>query len=102
MSLFQCDKCGCLENTACGWSHPRFNKRLTKPENLGKELCAVCAPTEYPNGDKTAFKNVWHDRFLRRFFEKGMYITNGEGNLIHRSTGVIARLGNGSETEIDA
>ena len=46
MSLFQCEKCGCLENTAlCGYW---FRK--------GKALCSKCDPNI----------GKWHGAFKRR------------------------------------
>ena len=88
MSLYQCDKCGCLENTACG-------------SYWGKDeaLCSACAE---PTGTgKYAEFGKWHGRFDRKYFSKGMYITNDEGNLEHKETGELAQFSNGSDKELD-
>lgn len=64
MSLYQCEACGCRENTALG-------------SYWGKDVkqCSLCAFGE------------WHGRFPRLMLPKGMFITNGEGNLEHKETG---------------
>jgi len=89
MSLFQCDKCGARDNTACGWYHARNNERLTKKEFLGLKLCACCAPREYPSGEKTSFNGDWHNRFQRMILPIGEFFTNREGNLEHKETGLL-------------
>ena len=88
MGIFQCVECGCTENTATGWYHSRFSKRLTRKEDYGKALCSVCAPTSYPDGTPTKFTGVWHRRFKRTFFLKGTVKKNDEGNLEHIETGL--------------
>ena len=72
MSLFQCEECGCVENTAlCNyWS------RLFKEDK--RKLCCVCSDSG----------RVWHGKFERAFLPKGMFITNGCGNLEHIETGL--------------
>lgn len=102
MSLFQCENCGCMENTACGWYWCRNSKRLTPAEHLGKPLCSVCAPQQYADGsDNEDMNGKWHGRFDRKFFEKGMYVTNKKGNLEHRETGELATLSKGADEEIN-
>lgn len=74
MSLFQCEECGCCENTATSgyW----FRNDADSPCN-GKKLCAVC--------DISIGK--WHDEFGRVFLPKGEFHTNRRGNLEHTATG---------------
>ena len=64
MSLFQCDKCGGRENTACVsyWGQDR-------------ELCSECRDGK------------WHDKFPQLLLPKGQFKTNGVGNLEHIETG---------------
>ena len=64
MSLFQCEDCGCRENTAVGsyWGKD-------------KKLCSKCA------------SGKWHGIFPRLMLPKGMFITGGEGNLEHKENG---------------
>ena len=64
MSLYQCEECGGRENTACGayWGRD-------------KKLCFECDT------------GVWHGKFKKLLLPKGMFITNGQGNLAHKETG---------------
>lgn len=90
MSLFQCEVCGCCENTALScqgfkgitecfdWSYA--------PEREGKRICSACGPTHYRSGKPSEY-GKWHDRFPRLFLQKGMFVTNGRGNLAHKETG---------------
>lgn len=72
MSLFQCQECGCCENTAL--SHWAYNKYCLK---LDKELCSACDPSIAK----------WHGEFDRVFLPKGQFKTNNSGNLEHIATG---------------
>ena len=104
MSIYQCDDCGCAENTACGWFHSRNSKTLNKPEDVGKKLCSACATTEWPSGDaKKDFDGTWHNKFKRTFLPHGEFFTNQQGNLQHTESGLIggeAYSKYGSDTEI--
>lgn len=75
MSLFQCSRCGCLENTAlCNYHWAKINKEPV--------LCSVCG------GDGTNQNTYeWHGVFERIFLPKGMFVTNKKGNLAHKNTG---------------
>lgn len=89
MSLYQCERCGCVENTATGWYWHRNSVRLTPPEFLGKALCCVCAPTHYASGEPNTKSGKWHNRFKRHYLPKGQYVTNPDGaGLIHIETGL--------------
>lgn len=74
MSLFQCSKCGCCENTACCKYH--YNRAYRK--DLG-DVCSACDPD----------MDGWHGKFARTFLPKGEFLTNREGNLQHVRTGRI-------------
>lgn len=90
MSLFQCENCGCQENTALScqgfkWMEHYFSWKGI--EHLkGKRLCSACGPTCYASGRLTEF-GKWHGRFTRKYLPKGMFKTNREGNLEHIETG---------------
>lgn len=90
MSLFQCDNCGCVENTAltsvCTKWRPRIFDWAGIEHLKCKELCCACAPRKYSDGTPTQF-GVWHDRFERIYLPKGEWITNAQGNLEHKKTG---------------
>lgn len=99
MSLFQCEKCGCVENTACtslSW-RPELYNWSGMEEFKGKELCCVCSPLKYRDGNDTGH-GVWHNRFKRCFLPKGMFKTNAVGNLEHIENGDC----NFAEYEIEA
>jgi hypothetical protein len=92
MSLFQCENCGCLENTACAAQgfKPEVLARCfdwTDIEHLrGKLLCSVCGPTKYRGGAPTEF-GKWHNQFRRIMLPIGQFKTNSVGNLEHIYSG---------------
>lgn len=92
MSLFQCDNCGCCENTAL--SNQGFHGVLASffdwsyaPEREGMMLCSACGPTHLFDGDPTQYGGKWHNQFPRVFLPKGEFKTNSVGNLEHIATG---------------
>lgn len=91
MSLFQCENCGCCENTAL--SSQGFNGFFEKlydwsysPERKGMRLCSACGPTNYRDGEQTEY-GKWHKVFPRVFLPKGQFHTNRIGNLEHTESG---------------
>lgn len=91
MSLFQCQHCGCAENTAlagqgCSGYSEEFYDWSGIEDRKGKKLCSACAPTKYAGGTPTRFGS-WHGQFPRYFLELGTFKTNKEGNLEHILTG---------------
>jgi len=75
MSLFQCDECGTVENTAyCNYFYEHVYLK-------GQKLCCVCSKV----GCKP--RGIWHDRFPRVFLPKDMFITGKTGDLLHKVTG---------------
>jgi hypothetical protein len=85
MSLFQCQRCGCKENTAlacqgCDGYAETFFDWTGFEDRKGKKLCSVCAPTKYKDGLPTGF-GKWHGAFERKFFPLGSMRTDKEGNL---------------------
>jgi hypothetical protein len=91
MSLFQCERCGCCENTAlacqgCDGYAVTFFDWTGIEDRKGKKLCSACAPTEYADGGLTQY-GKWHGQFPRVFLPMGMFHTNHEGNLAHKETG---------------
>lgn len=83
MSLFICDNCGCVENTAFGnWWIRDSNHKLdvnpetNKPFPNGMALCSECAPDKYADGqyrymdrnNKPRLKG-WHNQFPRRLWD---------------------------------
>lgn len=90
MSLFQCENCGCCENTALSMQGFRWLAKFYDwsyaPERNGMLLCSACGPLKFASGEVTEF-GQWHNRFPRTFLPKGMFVTNSVGNLAHRDTG---------------
>lgn len=66
---FQCDECGCMDNTA---SAKGYWMRVSETKT---ELCTECE------------SGKWHDEFRKIFLPKDMFITNREGNLEHKING---------------
>ena len=103
MSIFQCDKCGCAENTALGLYH-RTHRNEVHFDGIPNNtvLCSACAPTRYKDGSPTRFTGQWHGRFHRTYLPKGMCFTNDNGELEHREDHTSARelyLKHGREEE---
>jgi hypothetical protein len=97
MPVFQCAKCGTVENTALGWFWGRNRKSLTREEDLGKPLCCVCAPRTFPDGTPTGFDGTWHNQFERHYLPLGewewcksthklKHIKTGESNWMDYAT----------------
>ena len=91
MSLFQCDICGCVENTAL--SSQGIGKFMIKhfdwsdiEDRKGKMLCSACGPKKY--SDLTSTKlGEWHGEFERIYLPMGKFKTNRIGNLENIKTG---------------
>ena len=74
MSLFQCELCGCRENTAtCNYWTRNDQGSACK----GRKLCSACDPDI----------GKWHDEFRRLFLPVGMFRTAANGNLENIETG---------------
>lgn len=89
MSLFQCQRCGCVENTALsgqGMSWPDLFSWVGIEERRGIKLCSACGPTAYRDNAPTKY-GKWHGRFVRTFLPMGMFRTAQNGNLEHIQTG---------------
>ena len=90
MSFFQCEVCGCRENTAL--SMQGF-KDITEcydwsyaPDREGLRLCSACGPTHESNGTPSGY-GTWHGNFERVFLPIGMFQKNHRGSLAHIETG---------------
>lgn len=92
MSLYQCEHCGCCENTALGHYWPGLSKHADwfdwtgLEDRRGKKLCSACAPTKFEDGTPTEH-GEWHGQFARVFLPMGMFKTNARGNLEHIESG---------------
>lgn len=89
MSLFQCEHCGCAENTALssqGFSYVEIFDWSAIPHLKGKKLCSACGPTRFSSGTPTG-EGRWHGEFERVYLPPGEFKTNRDGNLEHIKTG---------------
>lgn len=89
MSLFQCEHCGCCENTALsfqGFCRPDNFDWSGIKERFGKRLCSACGPAKYAGGEETGC-GKWHGQFARVFLPMGMFRTAKNGNLEHVENG---------------
>jgi len=90
MSLFQCEICGCVENTALSLQGikpmPENFDFAGIEERKDKLLCSACAPVKFIGGTLTGL-GEWHKAFKQLFLPMGMFKTNKVGNLEHIETG---------------
>lgn len=92
MSLFQCEHCGCVENTAlsCQGFQPEIFADCFDwhgiEERRGMRLCSACGPAFRSDGEHSGYA-AWHGEFEQTYLEKGKWKTNRAGNLEHVDTG---------------
>lgn len=91
MSLFQCEVCGCCENTAlscqgCDGYSVQYFDWTGFEDRKGKKLCSACGPTKYAGGTPSRL-GKWHGKFERQYLPIGMFRTAKNGNLEHKETG---------------
>lgn len=92
MGLFQCENCGCVENTALsaqGFKYHSVQECFDWggiESRRGKLICSACGPVRYRSGKASEF-GVWHGVFDRTFLPLGQFKTNNQGNLEHIETG---------------
>lgn len=85
MSLYQCEKCGCIENTALGHYHCRNMKDMWDEEYLGKALCSACGPPKFKSGEKNKGVGKWHGEFERKYYPLGTMYTDANGNIAKKN-----------------
>lgn len=73
MSTYICEKCGCIDNTACGgnyWSM-KGKQNYFKDEYANTHaLCVECTPTEYEDGSKNRSAGQWHNHFTKKHWSE--------------------------------
>ena len=90
MPLYQCVKCGCVENTATGLSivlartPSLFDWTDVEEIYKGEKLCSACAPAHYRDGTPSGY-GKWHNKFRRDYLPKGMF-TCVDYELVHSET----------------
>ncbi len=68
MSLYICDKCHAIENTALGWYWSRRNnQRMLGPEYpKDMALCSECCPATFADGSPLKDGGKWHEVFPKK------------------------------------
>jgi len=79
MSLYQCEKCGCIENTALGFYWVRGWSSWPE-EFKDKALCSECGPTTFSDGGKTKW-GKWHGEFTKTCCSIGTLEADGNGGM---------------------
>ena len=92
MSLFQCEHCGCAENTALTAGYhcrdwPELFDWTGIEERKGLKLCSACTPAKHSDGEPVDGGGAWHGQFRRVFLVAGQFETNRDGNLAHKESG---------------
>lgn len=97
VSSFQCEVCGCVDNTAYGLYGTTIQRRSYDwsyaPERKDLNVCSACGPCRFVSGT-TAVKirndvncrGSWHGFWSRSFLPLGNYTTNHEGSLVNKET----------------
>lgn len=94
MSIFQCEHCGCFDNTSLAGAtatkfFPEWYDWTGIEDRKGKELCSACTPAKYADGsggeDGTG-KGKWHGQWNQQFFPMGEFETDPQGDLRHKKT----------------
>ena len=85
MSLFVCDKCGCVDNTALGRYWSKDDPLLWGEDNLGLALCTECAPTTFADGSPVnprimADYGKWHNKFPKKKWDGKLEVINRENS----------------------
>lgn len=91
MSLFQCEICGCIENTALSLQgvgtvmSDSFDWTGVE-ERKGKMLCSEHIQKKFKDGNTSGF-GVWHGQFEQRYLPLGKFVRSSDGSLQHKDTG---------------
>lgn len=85
MSLFVCDICGAIENTALGWYWQKDIKtwRWKDAAKNGKGLCSECTPTEFADGSLNDMGGTWHGQFPKRVATETLLLEIGLKNFTY-------------------
>ena len=85
MSIFVCDKCGCIENTALGFYWGKNFKDMWADKSLQDlAICSECAPHEFSDGGKSGY-GQWHGKFPKRQWDGKREVINRK-ELLHATT----------------
>lgn len=98
MSLFVCDTCHAIENTATGayWCPDLF------PEPFkGKRLCSECSSPVFNDGSPNREGGKWHGQFEKRIATKALLNQMGIEHFTH-SQGLLDVMAQAAADEIHA
>jgi hypothetical protein len=73
MSTYICEKCGCIDNTACGDNYWGFigKRNYYKDEYANNHiLCVECTPSEFKDGSINTEVGKWHNQFPKEHWSK--------------------------------
>lgn len=73
MGIYICEKCGCVDNTACGGNYlvSKESKHKYKDEYANTHsLCIECTPVEYSDGSINRKAGKWHDMFEKKHWSQ--------------------------------
>jgi len=83
MPLFICQKCNCIENTACGHYWTKDMVPCWRDSTLdGLALCSECSPSVFHDGSPNRHGGKWHGHFPKEFATPERIAEIGRENFI--------------------
>lgn len=77
MSTYICNKCGCVDNTACNGNYhlvemmKHGHSKFFKDEYSNTHhLCSECTPVEYYDGSANTRAGKWHNVFPKKHWSE--------------------------------
>lgn len=83
MPSYICERCGCIDNSACGgnfWLVNMNKSKIKRNENIEKYfqedyanikyLCVECVPIKFEDGSINEKAGRWHNRFPKRHWSE--------------------------------
>lgn len=69
MPSYICERCGCVDNSACGGNYWNVKSKagLYKDKEANEHLlCVECTPNEFSDGSKNEEAGKWHNQFKKK------------------------------------
>jgi hypothetical protein len=73
MSTYICEKCGCVDNTACGGNYAAVVCNLnlfTDEYSNTHQLCSMCTPNIYSDGTCNPSGGKWQKHFAKKHWSE--------------------------------
>lgn len=77
MSTYICDKCGCIDNTACMGNYHAIGMMRCGQDKMFKDeyanthyLCTECTPVEYSDNTRKRGAGKWHNLFPKKHWSE--------------------------------